>query len=233
MICAETRQTSASSVVSFIDRLARRIVANRLSTLSRGEIRLSDAGGAATFGQQADLQATLRVHRSRLFRQAVVGGTLSVAEAYVRGDWDCDDLTALFRIFVRNRESADRLDRGAARIVGFAHQLVHRLRSNSPSGSRRNIAAHYDLGNEFYRLWLDDTLAYSSGIFPSPGALLEAASVEKFDRVCRKLDLCGRRTARNRHWLGRLRTACGIELRLSRDDDHHLRPTVPNGARAH
>ncbi len=175
--------------LGLLDRLARRVVTSQLAGLTRGEIMLHDAGGVSPLGQPADLHVSLRVHRPRFFRQAVLGGKLSVAESYVRGDWDCDDLPSLCRIFVRNRNSGDRLDHGVARLASYGHRLFHWWNDNSRDGSRRNIAAHYDLGNDFYRLWLDDTLAYSSGIFLTPEASLYEASVEKFDRVCRKLDL--------------------------------------------
>ena len=171
------------------DRLARRVVTGQLSHLHRGQIILRDGGNTAFYGEPADLQATLQVHRPRFFRQALWGGTLSVAESYLSGDWDSEDLTSLLRIFARNRETSDRLDRGWARLTNSAHRLFHWWHANTQAGSRQNIAAHYDLGNDFYRLWLDDTMAYSSGIFPSASASLRDASIEKFDRICRKLDL--------------------------------------------
>lgn len=175
--------------LGFVDRLARRVVMSQLTGLRRGQITLRDEGGLNSLGQPADLQATLRVNRPRFFRCAVLGGTLSIAESYLRGDWDCDDLTTLFRIFARNRGSADRLDGGLAKLAGYGHRLFHWWHANTRTGSLSNISAHYDLGNDFYRLWLDDTMAYSCGIFPSPAGSLQEASVEKFDRVCRKLDL--------------------------------------------
>jgi cyclopropane-fatty-acyl-phospholipid synthase len=180
---------SSAPPLGFIDRTARRFVTAQLAEVRGGTIHLQHGGRTTAFGSTGDLAATIAVHRPRFFRRAVLGGTLSVAESYLQGDWDCDDLTALFRIFVRNRATADGFDRGAARLVGLLHRGVHWLRSNTRAGSRRNIAAHYDLGNEFYRLWLDETLAYSSGIFGRPDASLAAASTEKIDRVCRKLDL--------------------------------------------
>ena len=189
MSTATVATSAVLQPLGLLDRLARRVVIKQLAGLTHGEIMLSDVGGVSALGQPADLQVTLRVHRPQFFRQAVLGGKLSVAESYFRGDWDCDDLTSLCRIFVRNRNSGDRLDRGAARLAAYGHRLFHWWNQNSRLGSRRNIAAHYDLGNNFYRLWLDDTLAYSSGIFPTPDATLEDASVEKFDRICRKLDL--------------------------------------------
>lgn len=180
---------SNSAPLGMLDRLARRLVVGQLDGLNHGEIELHDPSGTVSLGHRSDLHATLRVHRARFFRQAVLGGTLSVADSYLRGDWDCDDLTSLFRIFVRNRRTTERLDGGLANLAGWAHRLFHRWRANTRAGSRRNIAKHYDLGNDFFRLWLDDTLAYSSGIFPTPAASLHEASLEKFDRVCRRLDL--------------------------------------------
>ena len=177
------------SQFNLFDKLMRRFVVRRLDSLRKGEITLNDASGAQSFGESADLQANIKVHRPRFFRQAVLGGTLSVAESYLRGDWECDDLTDLFRIFIRNERNASQFDGPLTQLARWGHRLVHRWRTNTRSGSQKNISAHYDLGNEFYRLWLDDTLAYSSGIFAYPGATLREASLEKFDRVCRKLDL--------------------------------------------
>ncbi len=175
--------------IGIVDRSARRLVARRLYELRRGTVTLVDQSGTKGFGESADLAATINVNRPRFFRDAVVGGTMSVGESYLRGDWDCDDLTSLFRIFVRNRSATNRFDSTVARWVGWSHRFYHWLRSNTRTGSRRNIEAHYDLGNDFFRLWLDETLAYSCGIFQTSSDSLRDASQEKFDRACRKLDL--------------------------------------------
>lgn len=180
---------NVSSPFSLIDRLARRVVTKQLTGLRRGEITVCDTSNTIALGEAADLRATLRVNRPKFFRHALLGGTLSVAESYLNGDWECDDLTSLFRIFVRNRDSASMLDGGLAKLASYGHRLFHWWHANTRTGSHRNVGAHYDLGNDFFRLWLDDTMAYSSGIFPAPGASLRDASIEKFDRVCRKLGL--------------------------------------------
>lgn len=169
--------------------LSRRAVVERLQSLTRGQIRLTDWTGTSTLGQSADLQATLEVHAPQFYRNTLFGGMLAVAESYIRGDWDCDDLTTLFRIFVRNLDRADQFDGGVARAMAIGQRLYHWWRSNTMRGSRKNIEAHYDLGNDFFRLWLDETMAYSSGIFLHPEASMREASEEKFDRVCRKLGL--------------------------------------------
>lgn len=182
-------KSHAPPQLGFVDRLARRILTRHLAGVVRGEITLQESTGVSRLGQPADLHAAIRVHHPRFFREALAGGTLSVAETYLRGDWDCDDLTALFRIFVRNMAAAEKLDGGLAQLTRAWHRLYHWWRGNSRSGSRRNIGAHYDLGNDFFRLWLDDTLAYSGGIFPTPDSSLYQASTEKIDRACRKLEL--------------------------------------------
>lgn len=172
-----------------IDRWARRQVTSRLAGLKRGQIRLEDGAGTQVLGIDGDLLARIRVNSNRFYRAAVLGGTLSIADSFLQGEWDCDDLTSLFRIFVRNLDRADQMDAGLAKMVGLGHRLYHWWRSNSRNGSRRNISAHYDLGNDFFRLWLDDTMAYSSGIFLHPSSTLKEASEEKHDRACRKLAL--------------------------------------------
>ncbi|WP_422931070.1 class I SAM-dependent methyltransferase [Singulisphaera sp. PoT] len=182
-------KSASDSPLSGVDRLARRIVTNQFASLQGGRILMHDATGMTSYGTSTDLSATLTVHDARLFRSAVTGGTLSVAESYLRGDWEADDLTSLFRIFARSRDSTNRLERGLARLTSLGHRLFHRFHANTRAGSRRNIEAHYDLGNDFYRLWLDETMAYSSGIFEMPDSTLKEASLEKFDRVCRKLNL--------------------------------------------
>lgn len=170
------------------DRTARSAVARALAAMHEGRISIADALGTSSSGASSDLCATCVVHRPRVYRRALLGGTVALAESYIDGDWDCDDLTALFQIAVRNLQATERLDRSAWPST-LARRLLHALRSNTRRGSRRNIADHYDLGNEFFRLWLDESWAYSCGIFSSLDSSLHEASLEKFDRVCRKLDL--------------------------------------------
>lgn len=175
--------------LSALDRFAKRLITAQLNKLQRGQIQLSDGQGTILLGSASDVRASIQVNHPRFYRSVLAGGTLSVAESYLQGDWDCGDLTTLFRVFVRNLDRADRLDSGLATLVGLSHRLHHWWRSNTHRGSRRNISAHYDLGNSFFRLWLDETMAYSCGVFLNPDSTLQQASEEKFDRACRKLDL--------------------------------------------
>ena len=101
-----------------VDRIARRVVLRGLGSMSHGVLDLEEPSGTTQLGHERELHVTVRVNDPQFFRAAMAGGTLSVAESYLRGDWDCDDLTSLFRVFIRNRDCADRLDRGLASSVG-------------------------------------------------------------------------------------------------------------------
>jgi cyclopropane-fatty-acyl-phospholipid synthase len=175
-----------------IDRVARAAILRRLEAISEGRLLLADDSGTHVFGRRDGgdgLGASVRVADPRFYRLAAFGGSLGAAEAYIRGLWSSDDLPALLRLFVRNLPVVDAMEGGAAQVMGAASRFVHRLRRNTRAGSRRNIHAHYDLGNDFFALFLDETMTYSSGIFPRRDSTLREASIEKLDRICRKLEL--------------------------------------------
>jgi len=171
--------------------LLRRLVWQRLDSLAHSRLTIEDGDQRRTFGESgADfISATVKVHDSRFYRRLIFGGSLGAAEAYIHGFWTCDDLVNLVRLFCRNTELSPGLERGVAQMLSPLHLFAHRIRRNTRSGSRRNIAAHYDLGNNFFSLFLDPTLAYSCAIFPAGESTLLEASEAKFDRICRKLEL--------------------------------------------
>jgi len=175
----------------FFDRLARQALLSRLRKLREGRVTLIDGPDATELGTGGaqDLDATLTVHDPSFYRDVALGGGLGAAKSYIDGRWTCDDLTALIRIFVRNMDLADGMERGLAKLTLPLTKLRHWLRSNTRSGSSRNIKAHYDLGDDFFELMLDDTMTYSCGIFERPESTLRDASIAKLDRVCRKLEL--------------------------------------------
>jgi len=174
-----------------LDRVLRGLVGRRLKGLDRGRLVIDDGGQRREFGRtDGGLPAVrIEIRDPRFYRHLVFGGSLGAAEAYIRGYWTCDDLVGLVRIFSRNAAVATSLERGPACLLRPVARIAHGLRRNTPSGSRRNIAAHYDLGNEFFALFLDETMAYSCAVFPAPDSTLYDASVAKFDRICRKLAL--------------------------------------------
>jgi cyclopropane-fatty-acyl-phospholipid synthase len=180
----------AAGPLHWLNAAARRLAFNRFARIDDGQLTLRQGGTETTFGRATDLRGTATIHDEAVFRRAALGGNLALAEGYLAGDWDSDDLTSLLRIFARNAASLAAAEEGVVgKLVSWARRRQARRHDNSPQGSRRNIAAHYDLGNEFFSLWLDKTMAYSCGIFPTLNSSLEEASLEKFDRVCRKLNL--------------------------------------------
>ena len=170
---------------------ARRAVHARLAGLERAALTLSENGRSARFGDPAsDVAATVRIHDPAVYTALLLRGSLGGAEAYLDGLWDADDLVAAVRALARSRRSLEALERGLApRLARAALLPLHWLRRNTRRGSRRNIAAHYDLGNQFFALFLDSTLTYSCGLFETPEATLEEASFAKYERACRWLDL--------------------------------------------
>ena len=171
-----------------------RTMFNLLSALRRGALTVTTPDGRrfAFNGAAPGPVAELIVRRPRFVRRALMGGNVGLAEAYMDGDWDTPDLAALLQLLCVN-DATDELGYGR-RIATFAHRLYHLLRANTKRGSKRNIAAHYDLGNDFYALWLDPSMTYSSAVFPEASDDLEAAQRNKYRLVCEKLGLApGRR----------------------------------------
>ena len=175
----------------YLDRMLRRVVWGRLENLDHGRLVIDDGGNRQEFGRcgEDSLTANIEIRDPRFYRHLVFGGSLGAAEGYIRGYWTCDNLVDLVRIFCRNAAASAGLEGGPARILNAASRIGHWLKRNTPSGSRRNIAAHYDLGNDFFSLFLDETMAYSCAIFPRAESTLHEASVAKFDRICQKLAL--------------------------------------------
>jgi cyclopropane-fatty-acyl-phospholipid synthase len=171
--------------------LWRRLVTARVKDFASGELVVMDDQGEERLGTPAadGLRVHLRVHNPRLWRRVVFGGLLAATEGYIDGDWDADDLTALARLFSRNMDQVASLDSGLGQLIRPLARTHEWLSRNSRGGSRRNIAAHYDLGNDFFELMLDPTMTYSCGVFERPEATLEEASIAKIDRLCRKLQL--------------------------------------------
>jgi len=164
-----------------------------LGNLRGCELTLVERGVPLRFGTpdpgRATLHATVTVRDPAMYRVIALQGSVGVGESYMDGLWDSDDLTTLVRIFVLNRDLLDSMERGWARIGGMVLRGLHALARNSRRGSSRNIARHYDLGNELFSLFLDENLMYSSAVFRDPLEPLEWASKRKLERICLKLDL--------------------------------------------
>jgi cyclopropane-fatty-acyl-phospholipid synthase len=132
----------------------------------------------------------MMIHDERVFGRILAGGEMGLSEAFVDGDWSSPDLVALIRLALRNNAAMQRLNTPASWLARQLHRASHALRRNSLTGSRANIAAHYDLGNPFFRLFLDrELMMYSAACYARPDDTLEVAQRQKLDRICRKLQL--------------------------------------------
>jgi cyclopropane-fatty-acyl-phospholipid synthase len=169
--------------------IARKAVFAQLRKLERGRIILRDGDEQYAFGAEGGLSATITVCNPSFYADMAFGGSIGAGEAYMDRYWTCDDLTALVRIVVLNRRLLIEMEEGLAAVSQPLHWLLHSLRKNTHMGSKRNVEAHYDLGNSFYQLWLDRSMTYSCNIFEREDATLEEAAMAKYDRLCRKLQL--------------------------------------------
>ncbi len=183
--------TLTPDAMPWLDRICRRGLFHTLSQLHSGCIRVCEGSNTLTFGnpQEKELTAAIIIRDSEAYRSIALNGSVGAGESYMTGDWDSDDLPRLIRILARNKDIVNRIDGGLASAGKALLKMFHALNRNTEKGSRRNIAAHYDLGNDMFSLFLDPTMMYSSAIFPSADATLEQASLHKMERICRKLAL--------------------------------------------
>jgi len=184
------RPAHEPSATPWTVRLARKLVTQQLRELAIGELIMVEHGTRKRFGRAgSELAVTVEILSENVWTDIAFGGTVGAGEAYINGYWRCDNLTALVRIMVVNAELLSSLEKGWAWLSTPVMRLLHFMSRNTKDGSRRNIAAHYDLGNELFALFLDETMAYSCGIFERADATLYEASIAKFERICRKLQL--------------------------------------------
>jgi cyclopropane-fatty-acyl-phospholipid synthase len=168
---------------------AERGVRATFRALRDGSLVLRDGDSRERFGNPDAEPVEVVVHDPRFYAALAFEGHLGAAEAYAMGWWTSDDLTALVRLMVRNRATLEALESGWARLLAPLRRLGHLAHRNTRGGSRRNIGAHYDLSNEFFQLFLDETMTYSCGIFERPDASLRDASVAKYEHMAAMLEL--------------------------------------------
>ncbi|RPH05746.1 MAG: class I SAM-dependent methyltransferase [bacterium TMED46] len=162
----------------------------KFKNLKMGHISINDGDETFSFGDSSsDEKVSVDIHSQEFYVMTGSGGALGIAEAYVAGYWSSDDVVKLFQIILRNRDILLSLEKGFAKLVKPINKMIHRGRQNTLKGSKENILAHYDLSNDFYKLWLDPSMTYSCAFFNNDSVTLEEASIEKLDRICRKLDL--------------------------------------------
>ncbi|MBF6635533.1 class I SAM-dependent methyltransferase [Rouxiella silvae] len=142
------------------------------------------------FGDEtAPLQGQIEVHDLRVYRRVLLGGSIAAGESYIDGDWTTPNLTAVLQLLAENVGLVDKIESRFSWLTSPVNSVVHFLRRNSPSQARRNISAHYDLGNDFYQGFLDEKMLYSSAWYQGPHMTLEQAQEAKMRRLCEQLEL--------------------------------------------
>jgi cyclopropane-fatty-acyl-phospholipid synthase len=165
---------------------------SQLRKITKGALQIDTPSDSLILGDSSKegIHAKIRVSEKVFFRKACLGGSLGVADSFANGDWTSPDLVMLFRLFLQNQEAMDGMEGGWATFLNKVARWGYAIgQKNTIKGSRKNIALHYDLGNDFYELMLDPTMTYSCGIFATPESTLEEASIAKYDRIIEQLDI--------------------------------------------
>jgi cyclopropane-fatty-acyl-phospholipid synthase len=174
------------------EKIAREALFKVFGKLEIGSLTLHEGAQSYHFGT-ADVgdepQAEVHIHNPAVYAGMLTGGSIASGEAYIRGDWSSPQPIEVTRLFSANLAILESLDAKQSWAMKMALNMAHKLNRNTAEGSQENIAAHYDLGNEFFQLFLDPTMMYSSAIFDTPEQSLESASIAKLDEICKQLEL--------------------------------------------
>ncbi|MGP9689189.1 class I SAM-dependent methyltransferase [Psychrobacter sp. AOP22-C1-C5] len=189
-----------------VNHLARKLIFRALTHIQFGSLTIIEAFDEQSsytrrFGSKSTdtmssssvgrhpLQVTLTIHDCAVYRQLLLGGSIALADSYINGEWDTDDLTGLIRLAARNLAVLNKLENRFAGVSKAFEKAKHQLRSNDKSGAKSNILAHYDLGNDMYQRFLDDTMMYSSAVYRTPEVPLSEAQQHKLALICQRLQL--------------------------------------------
>ena len=185
-----TNSLKVKSRSKWVASFAKSQILNHLGKLQSGQLNLVDGSENHSFGDESHpLHAVIYVHDPRFYGEIAFGGSIGAGEAYMLGYWSADNLTNVIRLMCINQPVMDNLEGGYQWLTKPIMRLLHWLNSNTTEGSRKNIAAHYDLGNDMFQLFLDPTMMYSSAMFNSDTKTLQQASELKLKTICDKLDL--------------------------------------------
>ncbi len=181
-----------SKQASWLDKRCRSLVFSVLAKIDYGQIELVDHSERFLFPEFAEnksLLGRINIHDRSVYRDFVKGGSIGAAEAFIAGKWSSPNLTTVIRIFARAQQQTDALEQQRPWLTKLKYALLHRGNRNSQAGSKKNILAHYDLGNELYSRFLDPEMMYSSAIYPQEDASLAQAQLHKLSTICQRLEL--------------------------------------------
>jgi cyclopropane-fatty-acyl-phospholipid synthase len=172
-----------------MNRLYKKITHQRLSQIKDGHIIIKDGESISKYGKQGNLSAKINVLDSVFYKNIILGGTIGASESFIRGEWSSSNLTNVIRVLARNTEAQDKLENFFTLLSQPFLKVMHKLNENSVRGSKKNISRHYDLSNDFFSLFLDKNMMYSSAIYKTRKTSLEDAAINKLDVICKKLKL--------------------------------------------
>ena len=182
--------TTVNKSSGFLARLFKNRIHAQFQNIKHGCIILNENNSKIIFGDEGDrLKTEVTIFSSEFYILAGSGGEVGVAEAYAAGYWDSEDMVKLIQIVIKNKDIQRALDSGVAKMLSPINKIIHKFRKNTISGSKNNIMAHYDLSNDFFQKWLDKSMTYSCAVFEPKEISLYDASIEKLDRICRKIEL--------------------------------------------
>ena len=174
---------------NLLHRLARSLVFNQLRKIKIGHIAIMEGAKKISFGKKGKLNVVITVYDPRFYGALAFGGSIGVSEAFMQGFWSVSDLTKLIRIMAINQDAMDQLEGLFNIFLKPLLKCLHYLNQNSIKGSQINISKHYDLGNDFFSLFLDSTMMYSSAVFKNPHDSLYKGSIHKLETICQRLEL--------------------------------------------
>ncbi len=180
------------SSASFFELLSKKMVLKHLEKFTQGSLLIIDGNERYHIGQKAEqavLQGTIIIYHPSVYCGLLLNGTVGCGESYMRGDWESPNLVDVIRIMCQNLDVLYHFNTGLSKLSTFFSSVTHRLRANTKKNARRNISAHYDLGNDFFSLFLDASMMYSSAIYPKPDTSLEEAAEYKLEHICQRLQL--------------------------------------------
>jgi len=182
---------SNSQSSNWLLKIYKKLVFGAFNSIEEGQITLIDSNDVIHFGNKADKQRAVKltVNDAAMYKAFALSGSVGAGESYILGHWDCDDLTKLIEIFAINQTQLDAFEKKFAFLSNIHFRLNHLKNKNSEQGSKKNIVAHYDLGNELYSSFLSTEMLYSSAVYPSKDATLEQAQNHKLALICQQVDL--------------------------------------------
>ncbi|WP_350979134.1 cyclopropane-fatty-acyl-phospholipid synthase family protein [Shewanella sp. AC34-MNA-CIBAN-0136] len=185
-----TAAESSMTQASLSDSLARKILLRALAHLAEGHLTIVDGNQTSEFGDpKSEVHATMQVQHANFYRQVVFGGSIGAGEAYIQGHWCSPDLTKVVQVFAQNLALLDNIERYFSWLSNGVNRIKHIFNRNSETGSKRNILAHYDLGNDMYKEFLDPEMMYSSALYPADDSSLNEAQLHKLHTICERLEL--------------------------------------------